>query len=71
MKYIGKRQMQLLGHILKNESVEVLTFTGKIEGKQRRGRKYLTYLGNLSIWVAPQSPESKERWEDMYVCMYA
>ena len=37
MKRIRRRQLELLGHIMRKEKLESLNVTGKIEGKRSRG----------------------------------
>ena len=38
MNYISVREMRFLGHVIRNDGLENLALTGKIEGKRGRGR---------------------------------
>ena len=38
MKRIRKRQLEFLGHVMRNQKLENITVTRKIEGKRSRGR---------------------------------
>ena len=42
LKTIRKRQMEFLGHVCRRRGLEFLSFTGKVEGKQR-----ITFLDSL------------------------
>ena len=42
---IRKRQLEFLGHVMRKESVENLTLTGRIEGKKSRGRPRIKCTG--------------------------
>ena len=44
---IRKRQMQFLGHVLREEGLENLCLTGKIEGRRDRGRQREKYMDGL------------------------
>ena len=44
---IRKRQLQFLGHILREEGLENLCLTGKIEGRRARGRQREKYMDGL------------------------
>ena len=46
---IRRRQLKFLGHVMRQQNMENLVMTGKIEGRRSRGRprqKYLDCLGN-------------------------
>ena len=44
---IRKRQLQFLGHVLREEGLENLCLTGKIEGRRARGRQREKYMDGL------------------------
>ena len=54
---VRKRQLEFLGHVMRKESLENLTLTGRIEGKKSRGRPWIKYLTSLSTWMAEHVPE--------------
>ena len=43
MKTVKERQLKFVGHVLKKEKLEQLSFTGKIEGKSEARQRH-TYL---------------------------
>ena len=48
---IVRRQMSILGHVLRKEEMEHLVVTGFVDGKRARGRQretFLTYLGKFT-----------------------
>ena len=47
MKTIRKWQLQFLGHVLREDGLENLCLTGKIEGKRARGRQREKYMDGL------------------------
>ena len=47
MKNILERQMKFLGHVMKKESLEEVSVTGRIEGTRGRGRPQRDYLHSL------------------------
>ena len=48
-----------MGHIMRKESLEELTLTGRIQGSKGRGRPRLTYMESLSNWIKSQLPEQE------------
>ena len=44
---IRKRQLQFLEHVLREEDLEHLSLTGKIEGRKARGRQREKYMDGL------------------------
>ena len=60
IKTIRKRQMEFLGHLNRHKDLEHLALTGKIEGKRSRGRKRLTYLESLNVWVTGKERNNAE-----------
>ena len=60
MKRIRKRQLEFLGHIMREEKLEDLTVTGKMEGKRSRGRQRSTFMEGLSSWLAKQVPARRK-----------
>ncbi len=58
---VRKRQLEFLGHVMRKESLENLTLTGRIEGKKSRGGPRIKYLTSLSTWLAEHVPEGQRR----------
>ena len=48
MKNIRQRQLKFVGHIVRENGLEALCLTGKIEGTRARGRQRYTYLDGLT-----------------------
>lgn len=49
---MGKRKLKVLGYIMRNEGLEILTPTGYTEGKYDRRKQCITYLA--SKWLTEQ-----------------
>ena len=47
MKMITVRQMRFLGQLNRKEKIEHLAMTGKIIGKQARGRQRMTFMSSI------------------------
>ena len=47
MKSIRQRQMRFLGHAMRQQEMENLCLTGKVEGKRGRGRPRTKFLDSL------------------------
>ena len=66
LKKIQKRQLEFLGHIVRQENLEQLMVTGKIEGKGSKARQRQIYIGSLSKWIGMSTQELlkmvKDRW---------
>ena len=68
---LRKRQMNFLGHVLRNEKVEHLCLTGMIEGRRARGRQRVKYLdtiveelgGRMTTNQLLQLARDRERWK--------
>ena len=47
---INKRKLKYLGHAIRNEKTTLMktAFSGKVEGKGRRGRPYKSYMENIT-----------------------
>ena len=48
IKEIYRSQMNFFGHVMRQNGIERLVTTGKIEGKRARGRQRETFVGILS-----------------------
>ena len=57
---IRKKQMRLLGHLMRKDGLENLALTGKIEGKRRRGRKWSLWMANLNGWIGERGVKYQE-----------
>ena len=44
---VWKRQMEFLGHVCRRRGLELLSLTGKVEGKRDRGKQRITFLDSL------------------------
>lgn len=51
---IRKRQLKILGHIMRKEGLENLILTGHTEGKRDSGIQRITCLTSLCKWLAEQ-----------------
>ena len=51
MNTVRTRQMKFIGHVYRNEGLEHLGMTGKIEGRRSRGRQRGTYVESLNTWA--------------------
>ena len=51
LQTIKKRKMTFLGHVMRRNSIENLSLTGKVEGKRARGRQRMAYLNNVKDWA--------------------
>ena len=80
IKTIRKRQLQFLGHLNRNKSLEHLVLTGKIEGKRSPGRQRTKYLNSLNKWATKNEldnnrflrlSEDRDEWRAMItdVCL--
>ena len=56
---VRKRQLEFLGHVMREESLENLALTERTEGKKSRGRPRIKYLTSLSTWMAEHVPEGQ------------
>ena len=62
-KLIGEirtRQMRFLGHVIRKDGLENLALTGKIEGKNGRGRKRMLWMTSLNAWIAERGIRHQE-----------
>ena len=48
---IKNRQLQFLGHIMRQENLEQISITGPINGKRARGRQRYNYLDQLETYT--------------------
>ena len=73
LNIIRKRQLQFLGHVLREEGLENLCLTGKIEGRRDRGRQREKYMdglkratgGERSAVELIQMARRREDWKSM------
>ena len=68
MDIIRKRQLRFLGHVVRQDGVEKIALTGKIEGRRERGRqrhKYLDQFGVESNVEFIQKAQDREEWRRM------
>jgi len=69
MEFIHDRQLRFLGHVIYQDGVEKLTLTGKIEGKQDRGRQWLKYIDQFGVTISKGEfilyDLRKEDWRSM------
>ena len=73
LKQIKKRQLKFLGHSARKHKVELLSITGKIDGKRARGRQRQKYIDRVIInnnltCRAPElihMTENRRQWRDM------
>ena len=83
LQTIKKRKMTFLGHVMRrkgieNLSIENLSLTGKVEGKNARGRQRMTYLSNIKEWTNRtngneliQACQDREVWRHMILNVLA
>ena len=60
---IWKRQLEVLGHIMRKNGLEELILAGSVDGKEKQGkteREREKYLTNISRWVAEQLPRREK-----------
>ena len=50
---IKNTQLQFFGHIMRQENLEQISITGRINGKRARGRQRYNYLDQLKIYSDP------------------
>ena len=50
IKKVRRQQMKFFGHVIRNEDIENLVISGKIEGKRSRGRARMTYVTRVNGW---------------------
>ena len=48
MKTVRQRQMKILGHVLRQQQMETLCLTGKVEGRRGRGKPRTKILDCLA-----------------------
>ena len=45
-----KMELPSLGHVMRKDSIENLSWTGKVVGKRARDRQKVTFLDNVKNW---------------------
>ena len=69
MDVIRDRQLRFLGHVIREDGVEKLVLTGKIEGKRDRGRQRLKYLDQFGVTITKSDfihgAERRDDWRSM------
>ena len=69
MDVIRDRQLRFLGHVIRQDGVEKLALTGKIEGKRDRGRQRLKYIDQFGVTISKgefiHGALRKEDWRSM------
>ena len=72
-KQVRKRQLKFMGHIVRKNKIELLSITGKIEGKRSRGRQRhmlidrIIAINNLNCKPSEliHLAGNRGRWKDM------
>ena len=49
LQTVRRQQLEFLGQVMRKESLENLTLTGRIDGKRSRGRPRIKYLTSLQV----------------------
>ena len=59
VKLILRKKMTFFGHICRSKKCSLMkeAIQGKVEGKRKRGRPRISYLGNIKEWTGRNSPE--------------
>ena len=58
-----KLELQYFGHLMRRaDSFENILMLGKIEGRQRRGRKRLRWLDDMSLSKPSEIVKDREAW---------
>ena len=73
MAEVRKRQLKVLGHILRHDALEKDVFLGKIEGRRARGRQRMTFgssliediPGEMTVAGLVRLAQDRERWCSM------
>ena len=73
LKQVRKRQLKFMGHIVRKNKIELLSITGKIEGKRSRGRQRHTLIDRIiainNLNCKPSElihlAGNRGRWKDM------
>src|SRR3984893_15952522 len=67
------RQMSFFGHVMRNNEIENIIISGKIEGKRCKRRQRITYTKSLSEWMNVEEVEmirfagDRDIWKTMTV----
>ena len=54
-----------LGHVMRKESLENFTLTGRVAGEKRKGRPRVKYLTGLTSWMLEFVPEGQRRGNEI------
>ena len=73
LKCIRKRQLRFLGHVMREEQLESVCLTGKIEGRRGRGRPRIKFVDGLARAAGTNLPparmlqltRSRSEWRSM------
>ena len=73
---IRTKLMRFPGHLVRKDDLENLAFTGKIEGKRSRGRKWSLWMANLNEWIGERGVRyqevalfEKDRGRELWISM--
>ena len=67
-KELEDKELQYFGHLMRRaDSLEKTLMLGKTEGRRRRGRQNMKWLGSIMtqwtwVWATPDYSEDKEAW---------
>ena len=72
------RQMNFLGHVIRDEKMEHLCLSGMLEGRRARGRQRVKYLdtivedlgGRMTTNQLLQLARDRERWKQVTAHVY-
>ena len=73
LKFVRRRQLRFLGHVLRAEELENDCLLGRVEGSRARGRQRITYMKSLLEYIAGGMTvadlvimaRDRERWRSM------
>ena len=70
---IKNRQLQFFGHIMRQENLEQISITGRINGKRARGRQKYNYLDQLKTYTKLNTEEllhfvkDRRKWKNICI----
>ena len=70
---IKNRQLQFFRHIMRQENLDQISITGRINGKRARGRQRCNYLDQLKTYTKLNTEEllhfvkDKRKWKDICI----
>ena len=65
---INRRQLKLLGHVIRKEALEELSLSGKINEKRARGGQWNIFLRNFNLKPSRHLwdlARDRQQWRDM------